>query len=334
MKKQRQRLANTARSLSCSLSEAGLDSDLSIAPFLKDDLRAQKSRLFSADMKYSGKVLYGDTHILNELPAAITLESIPLHDAVELLGNRIIESLLLVMPPGRNAVPAFPLLYKEKKNYFDTAIALSILQHCYTTDHQHLFEDLSCIEDALNSIEEAAQSKINLREEMKRAWMFKMEPQTSSDEMLDKGDTEDFYHTLLNSLNIMVHAFLFCLRAISDNKAQDMAALLHLYLSEETLPKRLKGWVKFFLRRPVVLSDVCFGGKVKLLFTGSPARLTYAAVLFAALGILHDNDSLPSEEDFIQTSRMLPVSVPNDEHLLKHIFEGITLLWKDLIKYG
>lgn len=229
--------------------------------------------IFANELSRYGKVVFGRTDILTEIRPFCT-EKIPKEDALNLLMNRFIELKLLGEVQRITDGDAETHNYQFVKTILDmagSALAFSAQHVPLYAERKEAFQRLLLSHPELRV---TIPSLETFQKEVERATHCKLAPTA---ELLNQRD--GLKRRVLTTLEWAKAFWLWEMRQLVDCPTAQFQELLEKYLRQEPFQQRLKGWVKFYIHplRPVRTFSPARASR--LLFLGSPQRLTYAAAL-------------------------------------------------------
>jgi len=240
--------------------------------YLRKNIRPS---IFAYELFRYGRVVSGRSDILEEIRPFGT-ENIPKEDALNLLMNRFVELMLLVEHNRNNSGHPEAVNYQVIKTILDlagSALAFTGQHVPLYAKRKDAFRGLLASDTELQGTTPALET---IEEQLDMATRCKLAPTVEA-----VGQTDGLNQRVETTLECARALWLWEMRRLLGRPKAQFKELVDGYLRQERLQQRLKGWAKFYLHplRPV---RTFFPARAsRLLFQGSPQRLTYAVALMA-----------------------------------------------------
>ena len=317
----RRRMAALSHRATQEVRAAGDDVSIEYGPagriYLQRNIRPS---IFAYDLQTHGRVVWGQANILSEI-RPFDVQAIPREDALNLLMNRLMETLLLDIPaPATESLEVQSRAYHRTKVILDLAgSALAFVGHhvSHYSERGRRFRTLLEAEPAL---------RLALSEPDRFLG-------TLDDAVACKLDPTDEH---LTSLDLKVSGplqaawgrglWLWEMQHLLGRTTSGFKDAFEAYISREPMVTRLKGWAKF-LHHPLRPAHVLEWPRVlRLLLRASPQTLTYAMALLTQAGVAGEGGTDWQQ----QLATLAPVPISNGSNA--HVAREIATLWQWLMR--
>ncbi|TAN21957.1 MAG: hypothetical protein EPN33_09895 [Acidobacteria bacterium] len=217
--------------LQARLRREGLQASVSLTPVRARYLRRLPPHLFGYELRTTGRVLWGDPHVLDETPQ-FQISDLPREDAWRLLANRLME---LVPSAVAAAPPQTPQqVYPWVKLYLDMATSYLLFAGAYAPSYRARSQQMRVQFDAqggdpLGCITSALVAQV----EACTAW--KLNPHAGITTLFRSGFRA---HALAAARQL----WLWELQQLTGSPAADASVLWRRWLHQHSLAGRLRGW--------------------------------------------------------------------------------------------
>jgi hypothetical protein len=317
----RRRLAALSQQATQAMRAEGDDVSVEYGPagliYLHRNIRPS---IFAYDLQAHGRVVWGQPNILTEI-RPFGVEAIPREDALNLLMNRLVETLSLdIAATATEPVDVQHRAYHRAKVILDLAgSALAFVGHHASrySERGHRFRTLIETEPSLH---EALPEPDRFLAALNDAVVCKLDPTDENLTSLDHKVSEPLQAAWGRGL------WLWEMRHLLGRPPSGFKDALEAYISRESRVARLKGWVKF-LRHPLRPAHMIEWPRVlRLLLRASPQTLTYAMALLTQAGLAGKGETNWQQ----QLNALAPVPISNGGHA--HVVREITTLWQWLMR--
>ncbi len=314
--KARKTFHSLGEKVSSELTEKGLYCDVSFGATSSKYLRKLGPAMFTVELQKHGKVIWGNRHILKEMPL-LKEEDIPRIDALNLLFNRMIEQLIALdkLRHGKSE-DLENAIYYSAKMYLDIAGSILTFQGKYEPTY---------LERARRFRKEFPKIKSSWVKEQLRGfpdrlefWTdFKMEPSLSK---LAHGKKEvTATPSLLREYGLFTWKELAGYvkaawiwesnQFLGTTWTEDPIALAREYFREENLKAKIRGWAKFAKYAYLYKKRFSMRQMLGLLTHASPQaliRLSGAIIYFNMQAIIRNGQENPEQAslEFVKRHRL------------------------------
>ena len=292
------RVAQLKREAKEHLASAGIEANIGLSPVSASYLRRLRPAILSYELITHGKVVWGDPHILNLVPAFAASE-IPTDDGFRLLMNRMIELLEIVCEHDTLAANAREIPYRAMKLWLDMATSYLLFERQYVPTYRGRAARLREL-----GAESSTGAPIRLRRFSRMvafATRYKLgEFDTETQEFADLATLIDAAHSL----------WRWELERLTAPCASDID-LQRRWIGAEPIAARIRGWAAVVERSGIVRAIARTPDWIRMARKGSPRRLICAAAseLIFALPRLLEEDAVPGvDSHWDELRRGLPVT--------------------------
>ncbi len=293
-----ERLPELKREIETRLRANAIDAEIGLSPVRPGYLRSLRPHIFAYELLEHGKVIWGDTRVLDLAPR-FSASDIPLEDAFHLLMNRLIELLEAVCEADQIEPLTETARYRAAKLLLDMATSFLVFQRQYESTYLGraarllaLAATAACVPIPLNRFAEQVRltTKYKLGESQ---WL----PITTADDLLVL--IEDVHSLWAWELERLTDADA----GTSDDE------LIKRWLAKQDRVQRIRGWASLAKRHGMLASVKSLPRWINQAPKGSPRRLIYASASeqFFALSALLASDE---RDDGVwrQSYQQLPVT--------------------------
>jgi hypothetical protein len=292
-------VAQLQRAAEDRLALAGIEAHLGLSPVRPGYLRRLRPDILSYELITHGKVVWGDTHIL-ELAPAFAASEIPLDDGFRLLMNRMIELLETVCELDAFATSASTTRYRAMKLWLDMATSYLIFERQYVPTYR----------GRAARLRELAAGPSTLAPIPLRRFAQTVALATRS-KLGESGDLEMREFADLAALIDDAHSlWRWELEHLTDAGAGD-TDLLRQWIAAEPIAARMRGWAAVVKRSGTARSMARMPNWLGLVCSGSPRRLIYAAaseLIFGLPRFLGEDPAPYDDSRWNELRRGLPVA--------------------------
>lgn len=225
-----QRMAWRER-LQTRLQHDGLQASVSITPVRARYLRTLPPHLFGYELRTTGRVLWGDPHVLDGAPQ-FQISDLPREDAWRLLANRLMELLpsAVAVAPPRTPQQVYPWV----KLYLDMATSYLLYAGAYAPSYRARSQRMRAqIEGQGSNPPSFMTSALVAQVEACTAW--KLDPHADIATLFPSGFRA---HALAAARQL----WLWELQQLTGSPAADASALWQRWLHQHSFAARLRGW--------------------------------------------------------------------------------------------
>lgn len=225
-----QRMAWRER-LQARLQRDGLQASVSLTPVRARYLRTLPPHLFGYELRTTGRVLWGDPHVLEEAPQFQVCD-LPREDAWRLLANRLMELLpsAVAAAPPRTPQQVYPWV----KLYLDMATSYLLFAGAYAPSYCSRSQRMRALFDAQRTGHPGCvTSALVAQVEACTAW--KLDPHADIATLFRSGFRAD-------ALTAARQLWLWELQQLTSSPPADASVLWQRWLHRHPLAARLRGW--------------------------------------------------------------------------------------------
>ena len=292
------RVAQLKREAKEQLASAGIEANIGLSPVSAGYLRRLRPAILSYELITHGKVVWGDPHILNLVPAFAASE-IPTDDGFRLLMNRMIELLEIVCEHDTLAANAREIPYRAMKLWLDMATSYLLFERQYVPTYRGRAARLREL-----AAESSTVAPIRLR---RFAQMVALATRCKLNEI----DTEIREFADLATLIDAAHSlWRWELERLTAPSASDRD-LRRRWIAAEPIAARMRGWAAVVERSGTARAMARMPAWIGLARKASPRRLIYDAaseLLFALPRLLEDEAAADNDSRWNELRCGLPVA--------------------------
>jgi hypothetical protein len=280
------------------LAQQHIEAEIDLSPVEPRFLCCQRPHIFAYELVAHGKVVWGDTQILNLVPSFKPTD-IPLEDGYRTLMNRMIELLEVICDLDGSEPNRYIVSYRAMKLSLDMATSFSLFKRIYEPSYRaraHRIGELS----AGSTVCPSFLSRLSYRVQI--ATKQKLGEQQL--ETIGRAGLSD----LISDLHLLWRWELEQL-VRTEFEVSD-GGLVARWSREEQALKRIRGWASLIRRYGISSSLVNLPRWAFSALVGSPRRLLYAAaseLIFAMPEILNSRDDGVNPSRWDNIRKHLPV---------------------------
>lgn len=282
-------LDHAAREAEVSLREQDIHCSIELSPVARNFLKRAKPTIFNYELYRNGKVVFGEKHIMQEMPA-ITASQIPRLDAFNLLCNRIVEQLSHFLKLTVSPLNSIDAYYPMVKLYLDIAGSFLILTDRYEPTYRmrcEVFAKLGSCETFLQ--EDHFKPFLSRLQDMTS---FKLNPDVSSLPVTDCQENF-FWDLFFEGRDFARELWLWEIASLSgEGDRNAMEESYSAIMKHYSLKAWVRGWLKFLRIAWRIGEPLPYWKLVRLVIKGPPQMLIYcaAARLYFSLNRLGEFD--------------------------------------------
>lgn len=284
-----------------NLVRAGVICRISLSPVHRDYLRELPKHIFTYELLKSGQVIWGDTALLEQIPA-FSASDICREDAYRLLCNRMVEQLEMAseVRVERDVLPP-ALLYSTIKLYLDMATSFLVFVGCYEPTYRRRAERLA----ALAANKSNQEYPFELGDFSRRVTACTVKKLNSNVDNNDLG--WPFFEVAIHFARLLWRWELARLTGLEAQ--QSNRQLLERWRTTQPVRQRLRGWA-YVARKQGWGSCRYWPRWARRAWRGSPRYWIYAAtaeVFFRLPCILKPEGlRMPGDKDWARLQKFLP----------------------------
>ncbi|MBU1568068.1 MAG: hypothetical protein KJ630_20895 [Proteobacteria bacterium] len=267
-------LKSAAKKVELSLKEKSISCLIDFSPVARSFLKRAKPSIFIYELLLNGKVVYGDSNILGELPV-FTASHIPKCDAFYLLCNRIVEQLSYFKKMSLSDLTDVDMYYPLVKLYMDMAGSFLIITDRYEPSYSLRYERFAQMNASDCFVDGDLFSVFVKRlEEMTK---FKLHP-NNANAILSDISPETVRNMFCDSIEFARHLWLWEIRQLTNNKnIYDLGVSFQTIMKVFPVKAKVRGWLKFIKIASDISEPLSFKKIFRLYFVGPPQILIYCA---------------------------------------------------------
>lgn len=301
------------------LRSQGIEVSLDLAVVRPSYLQALPPHIFSYELRSCGKVILGDSSVLDLIPQ-FAAQEISREDAWRLLCNRMIEQLAFVDDLENATVELTPRLnYATVKLYLDMATSYLVFARHYAPTYHERADRLSALASQPNEQAPFPLTKFASRVAECTSWKL-----SGDEESCDRG--VEFWHEAISYMRRLWRWEMIQLTHASGELT--IASLTNRLAEQQTTKQRFRGWISAAKRNGWVKSCAQWPRWGKLASRSTPRYLVYqvaAEIAFRLPCLIKHNGEPPRlDVNWRELQSLLPVRAPQSN-------SPSTAVWRKLV---
>lgn len=280
-------LQSIALAAEARLIARGVQAQIVISPVRVDYLRGLPPHIFGYELLRNGKVVYGNSRVLDLVPA-FSANDIPLDDGFNLLSNRMLEMVEVLWPLDPDTPLPEAVRYRAVKLALDMGSSFLLFKREYRPTYRtraarlaELAENVNMNSWFVRRLSHVVNGAVNYKLGKSQ---FPVEDLAGIDRLID--DARALWVWELQRLTG------------ADSTVGDLE-LFRMWMTRQSAFGRIRGWASVVRRIGLRHSLSQFGRWMPLAMKGSPRRLIYQAaseLLFALPGLVSDAPCIAENE--------------------------------------